>query len=527
MPADAEKGELQEFPVAGPFGGVQSEMPLDMIEDYGFLSLSNIVLRKGTASVRPGAIPTTLMPNPQEPWLGIGNWFADPSNRIQFGITPTRLLKWQSGTQDWAPITGGPLTGPADQLFGWAVVNYKLCFSQGYDNVQLWDGITPGFADAGAGAIPARYLMELNEHLVIADVIEGGGRHSQRIKWSIPGDPTDWTSFGSGESDVLNDLGPITGLAKLYQQGYATHVWGVSQVIPTGNALDPFSFIPLASKARGNAFPYSLAAHGGEYCLYVGEDNVYMFNGTAADSIGDAPLSNSRARVGARTSIFADLITAKTGSVVGYVSDSVNGRPFNAYWLVIPGAAIWMFNLEEMNWTRWTFDKIISDVGGFFREGVPRIMDLIGRILDQNWTPSTLAPTNPFESALIGFVDGTPGVVDFTTYSEKDWTIVSGQQTFHDRRHQKTIKKFRIAIVDNGPTTFVVSVFNELGQSQVQTITLGSGSGLVVSQVIPFSINGIRLRWTVAGAAGQTSSFSEFCPIYDTGGEERTKAGIA
>lgn len=526
MPADPQKGELQEFPIAGPFGGVQSEMPPDMIEDYGFLSLSNIVLRKGTATVRPGADPTTLMPNPQEPWVGIGNFFTDPSLRTQFGLTPTRLLKWQAGTQDWVVITGGPLTGPVDSLFGWAVVNYKLLFSQGVDKVQQWDGITPGFSDAGAGAVPARYLMELISHLVVADVVEGG-RHSQRIKWTIPGDPTDWTSFGAGETDILSDLGPITGLIKLYQSGYAMHTWGVTQIIPTGNALDPFAFQPLQSKARGNAFPYSLAAHGGEFALYVGEDNVYMFNGTSSDSIGDAPITDSRSRVGARSAIFADLITATPGSVSGYVSDNVNGRPYSAYWLVIPNAAVWQFNMEEMNWTRWTFDKVVSLVGGFFREGVPRIMDLIGRILDQNWTPATLAPTNPFESALIGFVDGTPGLVDFTTYSEKAWTIVSGQQTFHDRRHQKTVKKFRIAVVDNGPTTFVVTVFNEKGQSETHNVTLGSGSGLVVSEVIPFSIPGIRIRWTVSGIARQSASFSEFCLVYDTGGEQRTGVGVS
>ena len=526
MPADPQKSELQEFPIAGPFGGTQSEMPSDLIEDYGFLSLTNIILRKGTATVRPGNPPTTLMPDPQEPWLGIGNFFADPSTRVQFGITPTRLLKWQSGPQNWLPITG-VLTGPTDRFFGWTVVNYKLCFGQGVDKVKTWDGIAGNFIDASAGAVPARYLMELATHLVVADVIEGGGRHSQRVKWTIPGDTTDWTSFGSGETDILNDLGPITGLVKLYQQGYASHTWGFSQIIPSGNALAPFDFVPLQSKARGNAFPYSLASHGGEYGLYAGEDNIYMFNGTASDPIGDAPLANSRSRVGARSAIFSDLITAPPLVVSGYVSDSINGRPYNAYWLVIPNAAIWMFNLEEANWTRWSYLKVVSLVGGFFKQGVPRIIDLVGRILDQNWTPATLAPTNPFESALIGFVDGTPGVVDFTTYSEAPWTIVSGQQTFHDRRHEKTIKKFRIAVVDNGPTTFVVSVFNEKGQSQTKTVTIGTGSGLVLSEVIPFSINGIRLRWTVAGAAGQTASFSEFCPIYDTGGEQRTGLGVS
>ncbi len=522
MPADTQKNELPEFPHRGPFGGVFSEMPLDAIEGLGFADALNVVFRKGQATVRPAWTALIAMPNPQEPIVGIADFYTSGAVRVQVIITPTRLLKWDGAAQNWVVITG-TLTGTASNLFSTAVVNSKLLFCQGVDKVKLWDGVSASFADASVNAVPARYLMELDTHLVVADTFEAATRFPQRIRWTGAGDPTDWTSPNAGVQDILGDLGAINNVIKLYQTGFAHHQRGISQIIPTGIGIRPFDVRPLTSRARGLYAPYSSAAYGEEFEFYVGKDNVYMFNSVSSTGIGDAPMQGGRA--GARKRIMAELAGADLSTVVGFVSSGVNGNDYNAYFLVIPTASTWVYNIDEGNWTRFTFTKTVKTIGSFFRAGIPRIMDLIGTIADQTWSSATLTPTNPFDGILLGFSDGTPGFIDFTSFSEQAWSITSGQGPCGDRRHQKTLKKFRLLFLDNGQITFTVTVTSETGQTQSVSFKAGTGSGLVRSVLLAgLSLPFYYLRWAVSGDTAVPASFIEFTPIYDIGGEQRFDA---
>lgn len=511
--------ELPEFKMTGPFGGHQSEVPRDMIEQLGFAGVSNMIMRLAQLQVRPGFTTLTLMPAPQEAIIGIADFYTEDELRIQTVLTATRLLKYQSGA--WTnipPVT--PFTGSPTDFWTWTVVNNKLLFSNNVDPVYAWDGITATCAIVSPDAVAAKFLLELNTHLLVANTLEAGNRFSQRVRWTAAGDPTDWIGFNAGVNDILNALGPITGLAKLYQTGYAFHQWGVTQIIPTGVGAAPFRFVPMTSKARGNICPYSIGTSGEELAAYVGKDNIYVFNGTASEPIGDMPVADSRVRAGARTAIFADIFAGDNQHILGYISENINGRNFSAYWLVIPNVAVWVYNFDEKNWTRFLYDAWITAIGTFYTAAVIRIMDLVGLIQDQNWTPDTLNLSNPFDSLLLGSKDGSPNLVDFTNYSEKAWSV-SGIHVFGDTRHTKAVKKFRLCVVDNGETTFTVTVSNQNGQSDSQDVTIGTGSGNTLAVVLAFNVPGIRIAWKVEGAAREPSSFCEFAPMFTIGGEQR------
>lgn len=515
----SQSEELPEFRMIGPFGGFQSEVSRDMIEQLGFSQVTNMLMRLATIVPRPGYTVLSLMPDPQEPIIGIADFYTVDELRIQTILTATRLLQYLAGTFTEIPLVT-PLTGTDTDFFTWTVVNSLLLFSNNVDPVYSWDGVSATADVVSPDAVAAKFLLELNTHLLVANTLEGGNRFSQRVRWTAAGDPTDWIGFNAGVNDILNALGPITGLAKLYQTGYAFHQWGVTQIIPTGIGTTPFRFIPMTSKARGNICPYSVATSGEELAAYVGKDNIYAFNGTASEPIGDYPVADSRSRAGARTAIFADVFAGDNQHILGHITENVNGRNFSAYWLVIPNVAVWVFNFDERNWMRFTYSAWITAIGTFYTAALIRIMDLVGLISDQNWTPDTLNLPNPFDSLLLGFEDGTPALVDFTNYSEEAWSV-SGTHIFGDARHTKTVKKFRICVLDNGETTFTVTVANQNGQSESQDITMGSGTGKVISRVLPFNIPGIRINWTVSGAAGENSTFVEFTPIFVMGGEQR------
>ena len=598
--------ELQEFSNVGPFGGIQSEIPLDQVEQYGQVDVLNMTLRRSVAETRSGYTTLPAYPAPaNEDTTGMADFYTNVATRLQVAMTLTRLLKWDSSTQTWVnvPPVSAPLTGGPFDLFTWAVVNNTLCFCNGVDPIQIWDGIAANFGPAAPGVIvtttlnaggagyvvgdtgtinggngnaqyvvltvaagvvvtyaitnpgldyttgvgiattstsgvgagfkvnitvveiasfPAKYLMELGTHLITAYTIEGGTPHTQRVRWSGAGDPTDFTSPSSGVADILGDLGPITGVAKIFQTGYIFHQWGITQMIPTGIGTNPFQFVPLSTRFRGNTVPYSMFPAGDEFACYIGKDNVYKFDGTNNEPIGDHPIQNNK-RVGARTDIFSDLASTDPRSVVGYVSDTINGQVFPAYWIMMPQEGmtiIWVYNLDEQNWARYTFTGTMSTLGRFFGNLFVRWQDLIGTWAAQTLDWDQFSGINPFDTIMLAFNNGVNGNFDFNSVSEQAFGI-GGVFLMGDVRHSKTIQKFRVSILDNGPVTFTVALSNAAGQTVSQTVTMGSGSGKNISQVLTLKITGVRINYSITGVAGQDLTLVEFAPMYDIAGEQR------
>ena len=513
----ARTEELNEFPITGPFGGIQSELPSTEIEQLGFQDSPNILYRKGVAYVRPGY--TALPPLPDSnPALGIADFYTSTGAHVQVALTKAHIYSW-NGSGWNAALTGAAFAG-TNQVWGWDVVGQKLCFSQGTDPIWYWDGITAGYTTTGGPA--SANLAEISLHLVALNTTEGGVTHPQRYRWSGVGDPTDWTSFSSGTNDNLNNLGPGTSITKIGQYGFGFHFNGIVQIQPTGIGTAPFFFTPIISSSIGNIGSKSMSRFsrdGVEQAAFTSYDNVYVFNQSSLIPIGDAPLDGRR-RMGARSRIIADIAAGGASNSFGFVTVSINSQPFNAYWLIIPGVSTWVYNFDESNWTVFLWDRTAQVSGNFYKSAVPRIMDLVGQILAQNWTPATLVGTNPFQGFAIGFADGTTGYIDFTNYSESAWSITGPKHTFQDVRHKHTTKKFRLRVLDIGQVTYTITVSNNFGQSTTRNLTIGNGSGDVLSAVIEFNISGLRLQWKVAGPAGAPGAMVEFCLMADESGEQ-------
>jgi len=512
--------EQYEAALTGPFGGIQSELPLTQIESFGFADIKNFILRKGAAYVRPGwtALPPFPL-TPNEPILAVADFFNVNGIHIQCVLTPTKLWQFLGGA--WIQITGPAFTGTPNNLFAWDSVNYLLCFSQGVDKIFTWDGVAAVYLQV-ATAPAAKYIAEIGLHLVAVSQA-----FPQRYYWSGIGDPTDWVSFNSGLNDNVSNLGPINGILKIGQYGFGFHQNGILQIIPTGIGLAPFAFQPIINATQGLIAPYSLDHFddsGREYGVYLGIDNVYVFDGTSVTAIGDMPIDNRR-RLGARSRILADVMAVDPRKIYGRITYSVNGQAFRAYWLVIPGISVWVYNFDEANWTVFTYNKVIASIGNFFKNSAIRIIDLIGAIQAQTWSPATLQTNNPFEGFLLGFNDGVAGYVDFTNTSEIAATITSGSLIFGDRRHEKSVKKFRLSFIDLGPTTFTIQLFNNERQSLTKTFTLGTSSGDVLNYVQEFNLTGLRFQYIVSVPANSVTGIVELAPIWDLGGEQRGGVG--
>jgi len=163
--------------------------------------------------------------------------------------------------------------------------------------------------------------------------------------------------------------------------------------------------------------------------------------------------------------------------------------------------------------------QIVS--GLFFWQRGIRIKDLIGTIMQQSWTPANLNTTPLFDGFAIGYDNGNLAFIDFSNNSELDGQVLSGKLIFHDRRHSHNIKKFRLVVQDNGPAEYIVTVTNNLGDSQTQIVTLGTGSGDSISTVLTFDVSGLRLQYMVTMTAGMPGGIIEMAPMYIECGEQR------
>lgn len=526
--------EKPEYPFVGPFGGIQSEMAIDQIGRTGFQEVQNLIFRKAQARLVPGFSAITS-PNGAEVIMGIGDFFNVNGVRLPVVWTPTKMYFW-NGTA-WTQVTGA-LTGTTSQFFQWDVVGYKIYFSQQKDIVQVWDGITAGFGNASASAVPAKYLMELNFQLLAANCIVAGPVNApNRIFWTGPGAGTDWTSFVAGQTDLFNGLGPINGLAKLYQAGYAFQQWGVVQIVPTGIGLAPFQFITMGSKAKGSILPYGIASFGENIACYIGKDNVYSFDGTQSYPIGSRPIDGNR-MLGARSRIFVDLASALFSNIFGFILSSANGYDYDSYWLFIPSLnKAWVYHFDEGSWTQVFFNvnQLQGPVGVFANLMAPRIEDLIGTISAQTWTPATLISSNPLDTMAISDANAfSISQMAFNTPSSfptsgsintgDGWYLKTGALHFDDPRHEHTVRRVRLLLVDYGNVTINMRWTNELGvQSPVKTLTYGTGSGATLTFIIevPQSLHGRFLTLELSGPQGTISGFTEITPLYDVGSEGR------
>jgi hypothetical protein len=527
-PNSQRPDELPEYAFIGPFGGIQSEVSLSQIGRSGFADVQNVMLRKSHSRTFPGF--TALASPSGEVIIGIADFFNVNGIRLFVVWTPTKMYAYIGGV--WTQITG-VLHGNTSQFMQWDVIGYKLYFSQQADQVMVWDGLTAGFTVI-ATSVPAKYVCELDFHLLIANTVEAGPTPApNRLRWSGAGDGTDWTSFNSGQEDIFNGLGPVNGLARIYQAGYAFQQWGITQIVPTGNGLAPFQLIPMGSRSKGSILPYGVATFGEMISCYVGKDDVYVFDGTQSIGIGSHPIDGNR-RLGARVRIFQDLFTANLTNIYGFIMSNANGFEYEAYWLFMPSLnKAWIYHFDEQNWTQllFTVGQLVGPTGCAPLQTLTRIEDLIGTIAAQAWSPATLNNANQLDTMAIS--DAIANSVSFlnpaiagsyptsgSINANDGWYIRSGQLTFDDPRHAHTVKKFRLIIEDYSPgMVFNVRVSNEYGQSQTQKITVGTGSGNSITQVVSFSISGKYITWELSGPQGVTAGMVEFTPIYDVAGE--------
>lgn len=259
------------------------------------------------------------------------------------------------------------------------------------DPPKKWDG--EGLSEDLGGdpdyAMLAVYFgAALYEHLVFAnmyDEVEGIYRY-HRIAVGDAGDPEGW---GNAFYDLYQTNSPINAMVMLgnrlvvYKEDSISHVYAD----PNGDNADPFNIDQDVEPTKGTVAGRSVVSFG-TFHIFLGENNIYAYNGMTAIPIGDNIFDDLKKDYNFefRRRCFAFPIYSENLYVLGIpTADSEYPDKFYVYNYMSKAWSIWTFpfgvtgySFGERNFSP-TFDDLSAEVASGMNV---RWMDLL---LSKKW----------------------------------------------------------------------------------------------------------------------------------------------
>lgn len=205
------------------------------------------------------------------------------NNRL-FAHTHSHLYLYNttSGVFDDITRVASNYGGGEDDFISYAYINSLLVFTNGIDEVQSWDFTAANAIDlSGATNYIAKWLITIGGRLNLYNLVDTGTDRFLRVRWSVIGDPTDWSGSGSGFVDIPEGLAPGDSIQRAEKLGNFAVVYGVDSFCLQeylGYVENPFSFVTrvpnhglVARRALVNIF--------GKQHFFLDETDVCIYAG--------------------------------------------------------------------------------------------------------------------------------------------------------------------------------------------------------------------------------------------------------
>jgi hypothetical protein len=297
-----------------PAKGLYSSAPGDVIGPEYAIEAVNVRFRFSRVTNRPG---TTNIQNVSTTPLGFYRFFTDTvglgvTTKFTLMLTDTSLFKLVGAV--WVQITtltntgvpgniGGSGASPLNR-FSVAMGENKFFFTRkGMENIQYWDGVaattvrtidSSGTRGFPGNIVPGARHIEYFNNRLLAGYTNNPTENSTIIIFSGNGNTQNWNVtplIGGGFIDSNNGvLGeesfePMTGLKALASRCAIYKRHAIMDLIPTGST--PIFTTETRIRGIGCAASHTLMAAGQTH-YFLGEDNVYAWDGIQIRSIGDA-----------------------------------------------------------------------------------------------------------------------------------------------------------------------------------------------------------------------------------------------
>lgn len=195
------------------------------------------------------------------------------------------VRKYNTGTKEFDAIQVDAFTGDEDDLVYMVTMNNLLIITNGKDAVKEWNGAT--FTALGGMSAPiylAKSLLVFNNYLLLINTDEAGTATPYRVRWSDTGDPEEYATGNSGFFDLLDTDDPCMCGALREDKAYVFKQDTIWEILYVGGT-DIFK-PRIVSDKIGTYAPRTVQSTGKEL-IFLGTDNIYMFDGVVFEPIGN------------------------------------------------------------------------------------------------------------------------------------------------------------------------------------------------------------------------------------------------
>lgn len=233
--------------------------------------------------------------------MAMDNYYLFNGNSYLMAVTTTHCYRYDPDANTFVDITSGtPLNGTSEHPVITENAQNWFVFTNGVDPVKYWDGDLahtiadlPGLDDVegGATSVRCKTLLYFQNFLLLGGTTEDGTPFPQRIRWSCIGDIAKWKNVDgdvsrseAGYGDLTDDVSWVVGLRPLGNY-VAVYKERAIQLMNYAGGATIWNKWP-AFIGTGLLSAKALVDLGDEH-IFVGNDNIYSFNGREPSIAGD------------------------------------------------------------------------------------------------------------------------------------------------------------------------------------------------------------------------------------------------
>jgi hypothetical protein len=202
-------------------------------------------------------------------------------------VTPTTVYHLQSNGSFLSKVTTS-LTGTEDDNFSSATGldasgNDIFILTNGVDDIQKWDGGAGDFTDLGGlTTILAKFVIFYQNRLILGWTTESGTKCPTRCRWSVLGDPEDFSGAGSGFVELIDTTDWVTGFCYFKNRLFVIKERSIWELIYVGGTtvFSPYRVVDGVGS-------YIEVIGLGDVLVIYGTDSVYLYDGYSLTPISD------------------------------------------------------------------------------------------------------------------------------------------------------------------------------------------------------------------------------------------------
>jgi hypothetical protein len=391
-------------------------------------------------------------------------------------------------------------------------------FTNGVDNLKKLDKSATGNGyiedlitsyPVAAPTLLAEQLVEFKDYLILLDTTEDGDRYPQRVRWSDTAKPDD---FLNGNASYVDLSGADWIKCAIKFKGDYLVVFKERSVwvgYATGDS-DIFQFNQRITGA-GCAAAHTVESLGDEL-VFLGWDDVYVFNGIDYESIGGQ----------IQKELFDTMNPKGIEKCFGVIIEDQK-----EYWLFVPSTdsdycdTAWVFNYSLNKWTKHTVSDYMSSYGYYEKQTRLTIGDLVGTIGEQAWRFGDRTTLQTAPTTLLGDTDGYIYEYDRLVGND-DGTAIDGWFSTKDFIFTNLQMRQRIQRMDvyfNGGGSLNVAYSTDRGVTWNGERTLAANSTYAIRRAYwRLDCDMVRFRFR-NNESSQHFSFREARLYWTTGGK--------